>query len=348
VRGEHERTDRPGSRPRRAVWWALAASALVAAGLVIGRGGDGTDGTGGGETASPPPGASTAAAPRAAAPGAAAESRPGGRTDGEPAAGAGTAAPGAAVRDVEAGAWGTAEPAPRVVLADGGRRVELAPDGALRGLDELPAELRAGIAAALAAGRLALPAAVRELGGRPSALRGAGTAPAGPEPLSPVATAVAADRPTFRWRPVPGATAYRTSVFDAGYRPVAESGWIEAPEWTPERPLPAGEALSWQVTARLGDREATAPAPPAPEARFRVGAPAELAPALEAAGRTDSRLARAVLFAGAGLVEAAEVELAALAAANPGSDAARSLLASVQGAGAAAGPPSPTRMNPAQ
>jgi hypothetical protein len=222
------------------------------------------------------------------------------------------------------------EPA-RESLVDGGRRIELAADGTLRGLEHLSADRRGRIARALASGRLEVPQTVRELAGQTSSLRGGEPPSDGPEPLGPRATVVASDRPSFRWRPLPGADSYQVTVFDPGYRRLAASGPLGGEQWAPAEPLPRGPVLSWQVAAVVAGREVTAPAPPAPEARFRIATHDELA-RVEAAARdaAGSRLALAAIYAEAGLLVEAQGELGALAEANPDSEVARRLLGSLR------------------
>jgi hypothetical protein len=87
--------------------------------------------------------------------------------------------------------------------------------------------------------------------------------------LAPVATLVADDRPSFRWEPLPAATAYRVEIFDPEFAPVA-SGNTGSTDWTPPQPLPRGAILRWRVIARTAAGEVSTPVPPAPEARFRV------------------------------------------------------------------------------
>jgi hypothetical protein len=82
------------------------------------------------------------------------------------------------------------------------------------------------------------------------------------EPLSMVAT----DRPTFRWT-APAGTSVSVQIFDEHFRPVADSGPTTARQWTPAQPLPRGETLLWQIRTADGR---IAPAPPLPEARFRI------------------------------------------------------------------------------
>ncbi len=73
------------------------------------------------------------------------------------------------------------------------------------------------------------------------------------------------DRPAFRWSPLPGAREYRIDIVDQNFNSLA-TGTTTATEWTPPVPLPRGQILQWQVRAR----ERIAPAPPQPDAKFRI------------------------------------------------------------------------------
>jgi hypothetical protein len=149
-------------------------------------------------------------------------------------------------------------------------------------------------------------------------------------PVGPVATAVLASRPTLRWTAQPGATSYRVRIVDDRLQPIAASAATTALSWRPASPLPAGRVLSWQVEAQTPDGVRTTPAPPLPEARFAVVAPADAA-RLEAALRAaTSDLAAVVIAAEAGLYDEADAALQRLAQDNPGSpivDALRTDLA---------------------
>jgi hypothetical protein len=215
----------------------------------------------------------------------------------------------------------------------------------------LPAPWRATVRAALAARRLPLPADWPALAGGPGALRGPAEAGPGgdgtPLPLAPVATTVRRDRPAFRWRPLPGASAHRVTVFDPGYRPVAESGPLAGDAWTPPSPLPRGVVLSWQLEAVHGGEPVTAPRPPAPEARFRVLTPAEVEEIEGAERLRPPAVARAVLYARAGLLAEAAAALRA-AAGGPDAALAAEMLRRLPPSPAAAQEASPTSTNPPQ
>jgi hypothetical protein len=121
-------------------------------------------------------------------------------------------------------------------------------------------------------------------------------------------------------------------VYGENYEEAASSPALSSNEWAVPGALERGRFYSWEVTALKGGTPlAAAPAPPAPEARFKVleqSKEEELSRAL--AAQPDSRLARAVIYSRAGLLDDAERELQALARQNPRSATARRLLRSVR------------------
>jgi hypothetical protein len=218
----------------------------------------------------------------------------------------------------------------RLALKDGGRPIRLDAQGRLTGLEGLPESAQRRIAGALAARRLALPAVLGELASAAGTLRGP-SAETELAPLAPVGAVVRSPRPVFRWTRLPGASGYRIRVFDAGFALVAASPETSATEWTPRQGLSTGKLYTWQIVARRDGAEVTAPVPPQPEARFALPAAAVLDELSRAEGASPrSHLALGVLYAEAGLTREAEQELGALAAENPGSEAARDLLASLR------------------
>ena len=168
-------------------------------------------------------------------------------------------------------------------------------------------------------GTLPAPRGLGSLMSGPATLMGPET-PAAFGPRSPLGTRVSADAPTLRWSAYPGATTYEVAVFDQDLRKQLASGPIAATEWTPAKPLTRGRTYLWQVTALAGGRRITAPAPPAPEARFAV-AGADVLAEVEArrAQAPASHLVAVIALVEAGLLDDAEAELGALAADNPGS-----------------------------
>ncbi len=197
-------------------------------------------------------------------------------------------------------------------------------------VDALTVAERAAVDAAIASGHLRKAQVLGQLNSRAGVLMGsqAQTFPFGP--TYPVGVVVDADRPTLEWSPADSASEYRASVFDERFNMVAMSGWQHETYWTVDTPLPRGGSYVWQITARVGDREVVAPAPPQPESRFRVTSveqSAQLADLRKRAG--DSHLALAVLLAEAGVLDEAERELTLARTANPESSAVRLLQASL-------------------
>ena len=95
--------------------------------------------------------------------------------------------------------------------------------------------------------------------------------------------------------------------------------------------LARGVTYSWQISASKDGETVVSPKPPLPQARFRIldqAAVLALANLKRSAG--SSHLAMGVFYWKHGLIEDAEREFQALAAANPNSNVARELLKSVR------------------
>ena len=122
-------------------------------------------------------------------------------------------------------------------------------------------------------------------------------------------------------------------MYDSRLDKVAESPTLTTTEWRPALPLPRGVAYSWQVTASGDGYERTAPAPPAPEARFKVLEREQVAALARARRRVPrSHLLLGMQCAAAGLLDDAERELSALVSVDPDSRLARELLESLRSA----------------
>lgn len=221
-----------------------------------------------------------------------------------------------------------------LALNDGGERVALDRRGRLEGLEGVPPEARQAVSRALRSRRIESPSVLKGLGEDEGGtlMGGGGAAGASFAPRWPVIKVVRETNPTFSWSPLAGAKSYRVSVVDSKFKPVAQSLPLDQLSWTTDASLARGAVYSWQVTATMADgTEITAPAAPAPQARFRVldaDAHDRLARLEKAA--PNSRLARGVAYAQAGLLDEAEAELKALLKENPRSRVARDLLRSLR------------------
>jgi hypothetical protein len=217
-------------------------------------------------------------------------------------------------------------------LRDAAGRIVLGRDGHVAGLGPMSPPEEQRVRTALATGRIQVPASLGGLLGGPPSLRGP-VEGADLDPLEPLGTVVESDRPTFRWRPLTGARGYIVAVYDSRLDKVAASPTLTTTEWRPALPLRRGVTYSWQITA-LGDGlERTAPAPPAPEARFKVLEQEQVEALAQARRRVPrSHLLLAMQFAAAGLLDDAERELRALVSVDPDSRLARELLESLRAA----------------
>jgi len=147
--------------------------------------------------------------------------------------------------------------------------------------------------------------------------------------VEPVGNVVLSNQPTFRWSTLEGATGYVVEVYDDQFKLVTSSPELTNRSWTTS--LARGKVYSWQVKAIKDGQQFQAPKPPAPQARFRVlgGQQAdEIVRARRSYG--SSHLVLGLMYARAGLLDEAARELRALQSANPNSDVARRLLASIQ------------------
>jgi len=209
-------------------------------------------------------------------------------------------------------------PAMMASLHDAGGVIELDAQGTLRGLDTASPEERNLVREALA--HQTLPSGPVVPAEAPGVLLGAPVAPPAFEPTGPLNIYVLSDRPTFSWQPYAGAESYQVLVTNENLDPLARSPMLTSTQWRPDTSLPRGAILLWQVRAWKAGEMVSAPAPPAPPARFEIVA-ADLAARIEQVRNAPqpSHLLAAVLCAQAGLKDEAAKELQALARENPDS-----------------------------
>ncbi|MFN0172780.1 MAG: hypothetical protein ACKV22_40890 [Bryobacteraceae bacterium] len=211
-------------------------------------------------------------------------------------------------------------------LRDGSRVLTIDSKGQMKGIEGVSQHQTLALAAALRDSRLDLPAWTADLAGRTETLMG--ERPAAGNPLiGPLGTAVLDDRPRFRWRPMAGATTYTVVIQNESGGESISSGPLEGTDWKPANPLNRGATYSWQLSATVSGVPVLHPHPPQPPARFRVVDDRTAAALREL---PDSHALRGVLYAQAGLLEAAEREFERLYDQNPESPAARAWLESLR------------------
>jgi hypothetical protein len=219
-----------------------------------------------------------------------------------------------------------------VSLNDGAGRVTLTADGTLTTSRALAGSDAERVKQALLTRRLASsPVLDHVKTGAGTLMGGAG----GPRfrLASPVGTMVEDERPTLAWSRLAGAHGYEVTISDvaANYAHVVTSPRLRETVWTVPTPLTRGRTYSWQVVAFTAEGEVKAPSAEQGEARFAVMS-LDAAEAVVKAriAYKDEHLVLGVTYAAAGLLDEAEAELGALAAANPGSSVAADLLRSLR------------------
>jgi hypothetical protein len=151
--------------------------------------------------------------------------------------------------------------------------------------------------AAIRSGRLPFPPDLEALYASPDTFRGAGGSV---ERISPSAVVLDELRPAFTWPAREGGT-YVVSVFHDD-REVMHSGPLRVPRWKPDRDLPRGRTLAWQVEVTGHGAFATIPGPPSPPARFRIVTEGEHQDLVRARSlQGDDPLLLAVLLAKSGM-----------------------------------------------
>jgi len=179
--------------------------------------------------------------------------------------------------------------------------------------------------------KITAPAVIRDLTGKESKLLGSVEKQDRFALLSPVATLIRSNRPTFRWQKLPGATSYSVAILDLDLNLIEKSSPASRLSWTTLHGLKRNVVYIWQVTALKDGREITAPAAPAREARFKVLSSERAAilsrVSTEMAG---SHLKLGIIYAHDGLLDDAEREFRAAIAANQDAALARKLLQSAR------------------
>ncbi|HYI12219.1 MAG TPA: hypothetical protein VEK57_24410 [Thermoanaerobaculia bacterium] len=180
-------------------------------------------------------------------------------------------------------------------------------------------EWQRAVTRALRSERLPFPKSLEELSGPEDTVRG-GTGSA--ERVAPAGVVVDEVRPTFTWPSRKGGT-YTLFVFDDD-REVMQSPRLQRPRWTPDRDLPRGRTLTWQVEVTGLEDFETIPSPPSPPARFRIVKEAEHRELVEARERhPGDHLLLSILYARNGMRAEA---LEALRRAAAGDEAAKRIL----------------------
>lgn len=216
---------------------------------------------------------------------------------------------------------------PQIAIQDGDWSITVDQQGNIRSVKSLSPQHQETLRAALMQEHLQPPQWIADLiGERTNILRNSNYKVTFPL-IGPVATAVEAERPTFRWSALKDAASYVVRLYDTDYSSVAESPALTATSWTPSVPLARGKSYTWTVTATTPAGDIKSPVPPAPEARFQIlsrTSKEEIDGTRAKYG--DSRLIMALLYVQTGLLDDAEMQFQELARQNPDSPSVKNLL----------------------
>jgi hypothetical protein len=180
----------------------------------------------------------------------------------------------------------------------------------LVGLETLAPSEQDRVRAALSTGAAMLPDFMSDITPPREVLMGA---PARGETfglIAPIGTGTVSARPRFEWQAFERAEDYMVTVYDEQSTVMARSPMITDTHWIPADPLPRGRTYVWQVVARRAAGTMTAPAAPAPPAKFHV-IDASSAAVLERveAERPQADLLLGILYMQAGIPDAAKTHL---------------------------------------
>ncbi|MCU1264370.1 MAG: hypothetical protein JWM21_688 [Acidobacteria bacterium] len=221
-------------------------------------------------------------------------------------------------------------PTPAVVLHDGGTQITINSRGQLTGLESLPAALHATVLQVLRSEALQLPSVLSKLAPSTIRTRGSASTSIADDQISPAWQIIRSDRPMFRWPASTAGAQYEVTVFDERFNPISQSPPVSATSWQPERPLPRGRTLNWQVKISPHKSATGVQGEPVAQAKFSILSQ-NAADEVERVERlpTSSHLVRGVSYAQAGLLAEAEREFHALLQQNPDSSLVKRLLAQV-------------------
>jgi hypothetical protein len=136
--------------------------------------------------------------------------------------------------------------------------------------------------------------------------------------ITPVGSIVLSNIPTFKWESMPGATRYTVLVRDVNTGREIESEPLSDTQWTPKEPLARGHTYAWMVETVKDGRRLRSPALDKPYAAFKVLEKESFDRIQRSqASWGNSHLVMGILYAKAGLKDAARKELKELQAANP-------------------------------
>lgn len=210
-----------------------------------------------------------------------------------------------------------------VVMNDASGTVTLDQHGTLNGVGFLGPDQQNAVRLALTEKRLSFPASLQSMHEEPGTLMG----PVQSSPFqleAPIRTIVRNNRPTLFWTSDSESTGYKVTVKDQNTGEIKRSPLLQVTSWTVSDSLDRGHTYLWQVvSAHKNGEEVVAPQPPSPPAKFII---LDTTTDSKLQQLPSSHLARAILYANAGLLDDADKELRILQAENPQSTLVQSFV----------------------
>jgi anti-sigma factor RsiW len=222
------------------------------------------------------------------------------------------------------------KPTPAVLLDDGAAQIGLNSLGQLTGLDNLPRAVQETVAQTLRSEALPLPEVLAKLAPAAIQTRGPASVMIANDQLSPAWQVIKSDRPSFHWPAGVAGAQYEVTVFDERFNPISQSQPVSETSWQPDRPLPRGRTLNWQVKISPHKGATGRSTEPVAQAKFSILSQSAL-DKVEIVDRlsTSSHLVRGITYAQAGLLVEAEREFHILLQQNPESLLVKKLLTQV-------------------
>lgn len=134
--------------------------------------------------------------------------------------------------------------------------------------------------------------------------------------------------PRFHWTSRERADSYEVFIYDEAFNPIDSSGPIRTTWWRNRKPLERGRLYRWMVTAEMDGKEIFA-APPR-GAAFQVIEQAELIDVQQKLRGANSPAVRGLIYAEAGLLDEAEIELRKYVESRPFDKQAKQLVKTIR------------------
>jgi Rod binding domain-containing protein len=197
------------------------------------------------------------------------------------------------------------------------------------GIEVLQGSSHRIVSEAVLSGRVQKPAILQELKGETEVLLDDSSKVSSFSLTGPVSEVVLSTTPVLKWNRLEGASFYEVTILNRDTNEVLRSGPLKGTQWN-TGPLKRGSVYSWQVTADKDGDKVISPAPPSPEARFKVVGNKSASEIHSLKQKSSSHLTLGAYYAKEGLIREAQRHLRLHLQSYPQSSQARKLLADIK------------------